>query len=234
METFRSKARPFVNQYYYSPEEFECIASDALSSVRLLPPTPEPIRVDRFIEKKFNVVPLYEELPDGLLGFTKFGAQGVEAIVVSKGLAEETAKPAERRINSTLAHEAGHILLHHQLFTLQLRRDTRSLLDLDLDEVNRIVLCRDEKTGTRHYDGRWWEYQANQMIGTLLMPRSLLFQALEPLLTFRGLLGVGILENDRRETAARSLADTFDINPSVARVRITQIYPESEGRQLTL
>ena len=72
------------------------------------------------------------------------------------------------------------------------------------------------------------------MIGALLLPRLLAIQALEPLLTFRGQFGIGILEREKREAAAQSLAEVFDVNPSVARIKVEQIYPESEGSQLTL
>ena len=234
METFRARSGPFLDQYYYDPEDFESIAADALGGAGLLPSSPEPIRVDRFIEKGFDIVPRYENLPAGLLGFTRFGPQGAEEIVISEQLSEGGGRSAERRINSTLAHEAGHILLHGALFTLQLRTGTRSLMEVDLDAANKTVLCRDDNANARRYDGRWWEYQANQMIGALLLPRSLAIQATNPLITFRGQLGIGILESDRREEAVQSLAETFDVNPVVARIRVEQIYPESEGRQLTL
>ena len=107
-------------------------------------------------------------------------------------------------------------------------------MEVDLDAANKTVLCRNDNANARRYDGRWWEYQANQMIGALLLPRSLAIQATNPLITFRGQLGIGILESDRREEAVQSLAETFDVNPVVARIRVEQIYPESEGRQLTL
>lgn len=234
METSRARTGPFLDQYYYDHEEFESIAADALRGASLLPSSPEPIRIDRFIEKGFAIVPRYENLPVGLLGFTRFGPQGAEEIVISEQLSEGGGRPAERRINSTLAHEAGHILLHGSLFTLQLRAGTVSLMEVDLDAANQTVLCRDDNANVRRYDGRWWEYQANQMIGALLLPRSLVIQATDPLITFRGQLGVGILERDRREEAVQRLAETFDVNPVVARIRVEQVYPESQGRQLTL
>ena len=74
----------------------------------------KPIRVDRFIEKRYRIVPQYEDILDGILGFTRFGAKGPEEVVVSRSLSEEGSRVAERRMNSTLAHEAGHMLLHGQ------------------------------------------------------------------------------------------------------------------------
>ncbi len=234
METFRARSGPFLDQYYYEDREFEAIAADALNSVGLFPATPEPIRVERFIEKRFDIAAQYEDLPNGLLGFTRFGSEGAEEVVVSKALSEEGRRTAERRISSTLAHEAGHILLHAHLFTLRLRTGARSLIEGDLDIVNQKVLCRDAAPNAPRYDGRWWEYQANQMIGALLLPRPLVIQALDPLLAFRGQFGIGILERGKREEAVQRLSDAFDVNPSVARIKVEQIYPDSEGNQLTL
>ena len=234
MDTFRARSGPFLDRYHYTPAEFEAIAAHELRSVDLFPAAAEPIRVDRFIEKRFNLVPEYDDLPGGLVGFTRFDSNGPVEVVVSRALADEGGLPAERRVKSTLAHEAGHILLHGQLFGLQIRSATRPLLEEDLDVANQAILCRDDRDNARRYDVRWWEYQANQMIGALLLPRQLALQALEQLLTVRGQFGIGILERAQREEAVQALADTFDVNTVVARIRIDQVYPESEGTQLPL
>ena len=81
---------------------------DELRGVGLLPGSPEPIRIDRFIEKRFNVSPQYEDLPDGVLGFTRFGKNGVKAVVISAALDAEGGKVAGRRVRTTIAHEGGH------------------------------------------------------------------------------------------------------------------------------
>src|SRR3989441_11554119 len=66
----------------------------------------------------FRSTPTYEDLDKGVLGFTQFGRTGVQAIVVARALDEDGTRPAERRIRTTLAHEAGHGLLHAHLFAL--------------------------------------------------------------------------------------------------------------------
>ena len=100
------------------------------------------------------------------------------------------------------------------------------------------VLCRDlpgiEAAGSRKYDGRWWEYQANSAIGALLLPRSLVQKAVDPLLIERGFLGAKVLESSKREEAVRTLTEAFDVNPAVARIRLEEIFPVSDERQLTL
>ena len=234
MRTFPADSGPFLQRYHFAVAEFEAIASQELRSVDLLPDVPEPVRVDRFIEKRFDIVPEYDDLPNGLVGFTRFDLKGPVEVVVARVLADDGDQAAERRIKSTLAHEAGHIVLHGQLFTLHLRDTTRPLIEVDIDVANRKVLCRNDNGSQHRYDGSWWEYQANQMIGALLLPRPLVLEALEPLLTIRGRLGMGILEEAKRDEAAETLADTFDVNPVVARIRIDQIYPTTTGGQLPL
>ena len=241
MRMLRTQSGPFVERPYYEDSDIESIAIDELSKVGLLPATPQPIRVDRFIEKRYGIVPKYEDVPDGILGFTRFGPKDPVEVVVSRLLSEEGTRVAERRMNSTLAHEAGHILLHGHLFALERRAGARSLFGDDLDEKKQTILCRpgtvaDSPEGTRNqgYDGRWWEFQANKVIGVLLLPRKLVHEALDPILVSQGLLGIRALDDTRREEAAHRLADTFDVNPIVARIKVGELFPNSANGQLTL
>jgi hypothetical protein len=141
MRTYRSKAGPFAEQPFYEPFEIESICVDELQKLNLYPSDPAPIRIDRFIEKRFGVAPTYEDLPHGLLGFTLFGEKGVEKIVVAKSLDDEGTRPAERRLRTTLAHEAGHGLLHAHLFVLGSRPD--SLFGDGLAHDAQKILCRE-------------------------------------------------------------------------------------------
>jgi hypothetical protein len=168
MKTFRSTHGPFSEQPYYTDAEIERTCSDELYGVGLYPKTPEPIRIDRFVEKRFGVSIEYDDLGSGVLGFTQFGKAGVKAVVVSRALDEEGTAVGERRIRSTLAHEAGHGLFHAHLFVLS---GQCALFPEGTGEKPR-VLCRDERPSTGNsYRGQWWEYQANRAIGALLMRR---------------------------------------------------------------
>src|SRR5258707_5098332 len=109
---------PSSKQPYFTPSQIDNMCCDELRGLGLLPGSPEPIRIDRFIEKRFRVSPQYEDLPAGVLGFTRFGKNGVKAVVISAALDAEGGKVAERRVRTTLAHEAGHGLLHAHLFAL--------------------------------------------------------------------------------------------------------------------
>jgi hypothetical protein len=235
MRHIRSKRGPFSDRPHFKLSEIEQICIEALTEVDLYPTGPEPIRIDRFIEKRFGIAPEYQALPDGVLGFTKFGSSGVEAIVIAKVLDQGKAKVDERRLRSTLAHEGGHGLLHAHLF--QLGEKPKSLFD-DSDTTPRI-LCRDVPDAprvARGYDGRWWEFQANKAIGGLLMPRRLVERALVAgkFCNEAGNLGQLVLSPEKREAATRALADVFEVNPAVARLRLDDVFPKKNEAQLLL
>ena len=239
MRTYRVTQGPFSEGVYYTDEEIENTCSDELRAVGLLPATPEPIRIGRFIEKKFGVTPEYDNLPEGMLGCTKFGPKGVQAIVVSRALSEEGTRGSERLLDTTLAHEGGHGLFHAHLFALG--RPPQSLFDPEESQSNWTrILCREDAVlnthrSTQHaYSGKWWEFQANRAIGGLLLPRQLVAQCLEEVLVARGTLGSKVLPQDRREQAVRLVSETFNVNPVVARIRIDMLYPAGAEAQLTL
>lgn len=233
MRTYRSSRGPFSERPYFSESDIENLCTEELRKVSLLPAEPQPIRIERFIEKRFGITPLYEDLPNGILGFTRFTAKGVDSISVSRALAEEGEKVSERRINSTLAHEAGHGLLHVHLFAVGSQPER--LFGDDFDPEVPTILCRDDKTGRPAYDGRWWEFQANQTIGALLLPKALAHQALvSKLLVSAGTFGLPRLNEKDRARAVELLADTFNVNPAVAKIRLEQLFPANESTQLTL
>lgn len=238
MRSSRAQSGPFAERVYYENGELETIAVDELRRASLLPASPGPVRIERFIEKRFQIVANYEDLDSGILGFTRFGRDGVAELVVARALAEEGTGVAERRISSTLAHEAGHMLLHGHLFALEPLTPSGSLFADEVDVQQRKILCRDnegssQKRGTG-YDGRWWEYQANRMIGSLLIPRPLVAEALRDLLNGGGTFGARTLDPSRRGEAVQALAAVFEVNQPVARLRLDELFPAERQTQLTL
>jgi hypothetical protein len=234
MKVFRGKRQPSTEQPHFTLKEIDRICCDELNRVGLLPSKPEPIRIERFIEKRFGVSPTYEDMPDGVLGFTEFGMKGVNAIVVSRVFEIVGASvPLERRLRTTLAHEAGHGLMHAHLFAYGKKPAT--LFD-DASE-GPTILCRDvigEKAPRKGYDGRWWEYQANRAIGSLLLPRKLVQAAAAEFLTPTGMLALPIMSPARRDAAIQATADIFDVNRVVARYRLEEIYPKDDAEKPSL
>lgn len=230
MKVFRAKKGPFVEQPFYSATEVDNTCIDELTKLELLPKVPEAIRIERFIEKRFGISPRYEELPYGMMGYTCFGKSGVQEIVIDKSLDDGTPVN-ERRVRTTLAHEAGHGLLHAHLFVLT---GQSSLLPDGMSDKPR-VLCRDGHAGpTSGYRGEWWEVQANLVIGSLLLPRPLVTKAIQEFMVPSGGLGAMSLPTDRRNAAIARLSDVFNVNPAVARIRLEGILPEEVPGQQVL
>lgn len=233
MKYIPTSVGPFPERPYFTDEEIETICMDELAAVGLLPDKPEPVRIDRFIEKRFGVCPEYEDLGDGILGMTQFGANGVARIIVARSLAEESTEVADRQIRSTLAHEGGHGLLHAPMFV---GNDQQNLFGDLSDPVKPKVLCRTRTidSKTKSYSGEWWEYQANRIIGGLLMPKDLVMCALKKYLVLNGLLGTVSLNRFSQEEATMVLADVFDVNPAVSRIRLHVLFPSGGASQMCL
>lgn len=232
MKTIRTGCGPFTERPFFTDEQMESICLDELSKQKLLPTTPGPVRVERFIEKKFGVTVEAADLPRGVLGYTSFGSTGVTGVFVSRELEAEQTKSAQRRFRSTVAHEAGHGLLHAYLFAFQ--AGTPLFGDLS-DPTAPKVLCRGEAIESKKaYNGAWWEFQANTAMGHLLMPRPLVIQAVVPHLVSVGTLGGMTIPPENFSDATRDLAEVFDVNPIVARIRLEALYSVTNDKQLSL
>jgi hypothetical protein len=213
---------PFPFQVYFDDlGEIDEICLEALKSQSLLPSKPAPIRIERFVEKQFRTPLRYEDLGPDNLGCTIFNSSGaVEAILVSRSLEEQNTTPARRRVRSTVAHEAGHGLLHGPLFI----GDNFP----DRGKNQRRILCRSEDIlveTQRSYRGRWWEFQANQAIGSLLLPRLLVNAFLDQSGIEVDSSGSRSPTPAQRESLAKKAAVTFDVNPIVARIRLDSLFP---------
>lgn len=228
MKTYKAKSGIFDERVWYEHSEMENICLNALRSVDLLPDSPAPIRIDRFLKKKFGVDAEYENLPDGVLGYTEFGEKGVEKIVIAQSLDIDTSVTSERRIYTTMAHEAGHGLFHSHLFYFK-----GATLFEEMRE-NPKIMCRDELRNVfngNNYNNEWWEYQANVAIGGLLIPRPLAEEVLDSFTMSSG-LSVKMLDESKFDIAVRTLSDTFNVNPAVAKIRVREIFPKTSQKSL--
>jgi hypothetical protein len=223
----RTPLGPFAFQLYFEDlGEIDEICLDALKGQSLLPGEPAPIRIERFVEKQFKTALRYEDLGPDNLGCTIFNSSGaVEAILVSRSLEEQNTVPARRRVRSTVAHEAGHGLLHGSLFT-----DSNLM---GLGENQRRILCRSEDIlveSQKSYSGRWWEFQANQAIGSLLLPRSLVIGFLDQSGIELDSSATRLLTAEQRDALAKKATLIFDVNPIVVRIRLDFLFPQGQTK----
>ena len=220
MRKVRTPSRLFaaLRLYFEDLREIDKICLDALTLQSLLPCEPAPIRIERFVEKQFKAPLRYEDLGPEKLGCTIFNSSGtVEAIL-----------PARGRLPSTIAHKAGHGLLHGSLF---IEGNSADLLNGSLGEKQRRILSRTEDILVdtwRSYVGRWWEFQANQAIGRPLLPRFLLNHFMNESGIKLDSFGSPILSPAQREALVKRAAVTFDVNPIVIRIRLDLLFPQGE------
>ncbi len=226
----------FRQTVYFNKTEIDRMCEDALREAKLLPSVPEPIRIERFIEKQFSCRLVYEDVAAGVLGCTAFERDGRIVLVAVSPALDDGTDAGRRRSRSTAAHEAGHCLIHPILFidnTGQLRLPHQVHENLDFRE--RRILCKVQDmnvTRNRGYDGRWWEYQANRAIGGFLLPKKLVSAAISPFLEKVGKLGIQVLGLNARRDAEIHLAGVFDVNPVVAKYRLAEMYPVEDQQSL--
>jgi hypothetical protein len=236
VRTYRARSGPFQQQLFFSPEEIDEMCLQALGD-RFTPKNLCPVRIDRFVEDYFKCPVVYAELPEGVLGCTAFNANGsIKAVVISSTI-EDGAAASERRIRSTIAHEAGHCLMHPSLFmdsTSQQLFPSNTKSAENLDFQARKILCRggDIHPGEqqKRYDGRWWEWQANRAIGGFLLPKHLVRAAVQSRLEPSPFGGIAVLPECHRREAEVLLATTFEVNPVVARIRLYEMFPQNTGQ----
>ena len=150
---------------------------------------------------------------------------------VSQGEQESSAR---RRVRSTVAHEAGHGLLHGPLFAETNSPDLRNGAD---GKNRRLILCRSEDIlvdTQRSYAGRWWEFQVNQAMGSLLLPSPLMHTFLDRFGINPASFGSGTLTPPQRESLAKEAAVIFDVNPVVVRIRLDSLFPQKKNHRVQL
>lgn len=226
MKAWTDPASPWGTRLHFDAEDFE-IMMDDLRSRAGSGSFAEGVGVDvdlvllRALGLEADFVPL----PDGILGRTIFAADGSALVEVSRELSDaaESDQLARRRLRTTLAHEAGHASCHPQLFFQDTA--TPSLFGDDFAPQERPgILCRDETVGRLGYNGEWWEYQANQCMASLLLPRRLFRSHVEKVLRS---LQVRDFERAIREGSAeqavRQLAGIFDVSQQAVFYRLSAL-----------
>lgn len=235
MRSSKAQHGPFEERLHYELDEIDRICVEALEEVGCLPKVPSPIRIERFIEKRFKCTVAYEDLDAGILGCTIFTPEGkVKAVLISSKVDDGTSS-GERRVRSTYAHEAGHCLLHAHLFIQDTHTQNRFDFDRARPPQNRIM-CRPNDIGgveaKQNYDGKWWEYQANRAIGGLLLPKSLVTNAVRDFLGIHTSTGFSGIPAEKRAELERHISGLFEVNPIVARIRIGEMWPKNAGSSL--
>lgn len=237
MNTRRDTASPFGVRVFYDAAEFEQMMDEARHRVGDDVFTEgQGIDVDRVLLKAYRVEPDFVDLPQGVLGRTQFKPDGQVRVEVDKQLADaaESDQLSRRRLRSTLAHEGGHIACHLPIFLEDL--STPSLFGRDEEAASPNILCRDLGVGAQQrYDGKWWEFQANQCMALLLLPAALVRSYLKAILADKKLDSFDeALRADRDVEVIRELGRVFDTSDQMTLFRLTALGFVPEAGQPTL
>ena len=84
MKTFKSPSGPFVEQPYYTPNDVEAICSDELQKLGFYPSDPSPVRIDRFIEKRFDLQPIKANAGNQKMVLVESGIQGQKLVQTTR------------------------------------------------------------------------------------------------------------------------------------------------------
>lgn len=237
MKSWRDQASPWGKQLRFEGAEFESM----MDELRLRIPggcfrAGAGVDVDLVMMRGIGCEPDFVDLPNGILGRTLFREDGSVRIEISRKLCElaEGDVVARRRLRSTLAHECGHVACHRSLFIQD--SETISLFPHSSTRARPVpIMCREEAVGRRGYTGEWWEYQANQCMAALLLPRRLFGDAVRMRLGLRGLASFqkGI-SSGGAEALTRELAAEFDVSLSMTVIRLETLgfIPKAEQASL--
>ena len=226
MKRWRDQASPWGVRVHFEDNEFARMMDDLLDRTG-----PENFRegdgvdVDRVLLDGLGLEADYVDLPEGVMGRALFGRDGSAEIQVSRNLAlaAETDVVARRRFRTTMAHETGHVACHQQLFVED--TETYSLFaDGTTIEDRPTILCRDDSIGQTGYSGHWWEYQANQCMAELLMPRGLTSKYVKQVFKKYGVESFeDAARKGRQEDVVRGLANVFDVSWKAVMYRLKEL-----------
>lgn len=225
MRSWRDPASPWGKQIRFDEREFEAMADELRFNAGGECFRPGyGIDIDRVMMRGIGTEPDFVDLPAGILGRTLFKENGDVRIEISRELCEraEVDVVARRRLRSTMAHECGHVACHRCLYI----QDTESFSLFDEAVIGPAkrrdpIMCRAESLGRRGYTGEWWEYQANQCMVALLLPKALFSRAVRAAVEAKEVPSFEALMRMRAaEDVVRSLANDFDVSLSMTVLRL--------------
>jgi hypothetical protein len=207
----------FRSRLWIEEEEFDVVALRTLTAHDLLPEGLLPVNIELLVERLFPCAYTFSDLGRGIMGRVTFGPEGPSAIEIHDQLDSFDNPLINRRCRSTLAHECGHGILHSCLFAELWRLGPARESGIVLTDKTRNL---DESVAPD--PERWFEYQANRMMASLLLPMGHVI----------GCIGRQYLERDRYRRLSRidrlrlagDLRDAFDVNLSLALYRLDDIF----------
>jgi hypothetical protein len=241
MKTYNTEYGIFYQKPYFRPDHFEEIAAQALQKAGYSDSEPGEIPIEDVLEECLGLAVKYSPLPAGVMGCAHFEPVGVVEIEIHESLAHcGEDLTLDRRRRSTVAHELGHGLLHTSLYQQRFEVERRQA-DFDPVRPQRDhIACRSVdicEVGTQQASGisySWMEWQANALMGPLLVPRHALWRHLEPWVGRRDGIRALELPASARAEAEESCSEVFHVSRQLAGIRLDGLFPRVVHDQLDL
>jgi len=197
---------------WYDADEIEQIAMEALRDADLWSSdVGRAVDVEQLLEVHLGAAVDYgAPLEPAVLGYTSF-AQPVR-VAINRSLTDAAQRPgageaAVGRWRATLAHEAAHILLHARLF------------EADPAATGDGQRCLRTEVGAR-LASDWREVQANIGMGSLLLPRPGVLDAVREMLISERAIPPVPVASQASYRLIGALTRRFAISRQVARIRL--------------
>jgi len=214
----------FTLRPFYTTAELDVTAertvADYLKDVGRKLEFPLPTEVlTNLIERMADDLDLYCDLSDegpDVHGITDFFVGSRPKVRISKELSEEEWR--EHRLRTTLCHELGHILCHECLFCVSMF----SPIDPSHHTVDSSLRCHQDTIELQPKQD-WMEWQANYVMGGVLMPFTHLervVREIEPSCDAYGSLEAG---TQVATDLVDRVAEYFDVSRAAAHIRLLKL-----------
>jgi hypothetical protein len=224
---------------WFEPLEIEQMMTSELRKAGLMPVDAAPsVKLEAFIERHLKVkLDQHADLPPNVLGVTQFFEGKEPTISINRDLTgsaldEDDSPPGQLgRWRATLAHEAGHVLLHRSLFEFAVGNMNLFGSPSSGDGGRQLLRCL-KRDATYTSGGDWREIQANQAMAALLMPKGLFVKLaraeMGKVFPSRETIPVG-----GEDRIAARLAPALEVSRQAARIRLTTVglvAPHGQGQ----
>lgn len=224
MKTIRGRGGQ--DQLWFVEGEIEAIVDSELRKAGLMSTQFSPaVKIEEFIERHLGAkLDQHAPLEANILGVTLFTRGGPPAIAINATLTgsamdeDESPPGALGRFRATLAHEAGHVLLHRHLFDVA--ANTLSLFERENQPAVEKRCLKRDASFRRVSD--WREFQANQAMAALLMPRSV-FTAVAIEEIGKLFPGHDRVPEGREGAVAARLSVAFEVSRQAATIRLSTV-----------
>jgi Zn-dependent peptidase ImmA (M78 family) len=231
----------FYSRPYYSTNCMEEMSAEALAKAGIADDEPSEIPIEDVLEDCMGIAAEYSPLPADVMGCATFYPEGLAMVEIHENLsATGDDLTLDRRRRATIAHELGHGLAHTHLYVQRFAFD-REQADYDPSLLQRAhIACRTSdirEVGNKPAGGSsysWIEWQANYLMGALIVPRRALLRHLEVWTGPQNGVCSPRLPASARAEAQESVAETFHVSRQLAGIRLDGLFPEQTDDQLDL